>query len=94
MEIEVLHAARGDKKKSIDTNTEKGRQEAAVFLNKMMKQGTAVFLERGKKTYRVKGYDPKKDLLTVALEEKDKTVTTRGRKAKTTAVAPVAGGSR
>jgi hypothetical protein len=61
MEIEVLHAARGDKKKSIDTNTDKGRQEAAVFLNKMMKQGTAVFLERGKKTYRVKGYDPRKD---------------------------------
>ena len=70
----------------------KAEQEAAVFLNKLMRGGSAVFLERGKKTYRVKGYDPKKDLLTVAIDEKGKTVTTRGRKAKTTAVAPVAGG--
>ena len=93
MEIEVLHARKGDKKKSINTGTEEGRQEAAVFLNKMMKQGTAIFLDRGKgKTYRVKGYDPKKDLLTVALEQKGKTVTTKAGKAKATAVAPVAGG--
>jgi hypothetical protein len=94
MEIEVLHAARGDKRKQIDTSTEKGRQEAAVFLNKLMKQGTAVFLERGKKTLRVKGYDPKKDMLIVTAEVhgKDKDVRTHGRKGKAVAVAPVAGG--
>lgn len=94
MEIEVLHAARGDKRKQIDTSTEKGRQEAAVFLNKLMRQGTAIFLERGKKTLRVKGYDPAKDMLIVTAEVKgkDKDVRTRGRKGKAVAIAPVAGG--
>lgn len=92
LEVEVLHAARGDKKKSIDTTTEKGRQEAAVFLNKLMKQGTAVFLERGKKTYRVTKYDPNKDLLTVVLDDEGKKTTAKGKKSKTVACAPVAGG--
>lgn len=94
MEIEVLHAARGDKQKQIDTSTEKGRQEAAVYLNKLMKQGTAVFLKRGKKTLRVKGYDPVKDMLIVSadVKGKEKDVRAHSRKGKGVAVAPVAGG--
>lgn len=94
MIVEILHAAHGDKKRNIDTATEKGRQEAAILLNKMFKQGAAVFLDRGKNTYRVKKYDPAKDMLVVEADVKGKTkqVATRGRKAKTTAVAPVAGG--
>jgi uncharacterized membrane protein YkoI len=95
MEVEILHNMRGDKKKAFDTNTEKGRQEAAILLNKLMKQGTAIFLERGKKTYRVKGYDPGKDMLIVDADVKGETkeVRTRGKKAKAAAVAPVAGGA-
>lgn len=94
MEMEILHNFRGDKKKNFDTTTEKGRQEAAITINKMLNSGTAIFLERGKKTYRVKGYDPKKDVLTVeaAVRGQDKRVHASGRKSKTAAVAPVAGG--
>jgi hypothetical protein len=102
MEIDILHAAHGDKKRKIDTSTEKGRQEAAVLLNKMFKQGVAVFLERpttkygASKTYRVRRYDPEKDLLIIEadVKGKQKELKTRGKKAKATAVAPVAGGSR
>ena len=95
MEIEILHNVHGDKKKVFDTSTEHGRQQAAVTINKLMKSGTAIFLERkGGKTYRVKGYDAAKDMLIVDtdLHGKNKEVTTRGKKAKTAAVAPVAGG--
>lgn len=91
MEVEILHNLHGDKKRQYDTNTEKGRQEMAVLINKMIKGGTAVFLERGKKTFRVKAYDPDKDTLTIEAEN-GKPVKASGRKGKTTAVAPVAGG--
>ena len=97
MQVDILHSTRGDKKRKIDTDSERGRQEAAILLNRLMKEGAAVFLERenGKKrTYRVKAYDPAKDLLTVVADVKGqaKTVSTRGSKAKATAVAPTAGG--
>lgn len=94
LEVEVLHSTRGDKKKDIDTSTEHGRQQAAILLNRLLKEGTAVFLERGKKAYKVKGYDPEKDMLIVntELHGESKTVTTKAGEAKTTAVAPTAGG--
>ena len=91
MDIEILHNLRGDKKRQFDTASEKGRQEMAVTLNRMMKSGTAIFLERGKKTYRVKKYDPKTDILLVEADN-GKSVRASGRKGKATAVAPVAGG--
>ena len=91
MELEILHNLHGDKKRQFDTGTEKGRQELAVVLNRLMKGGTAIFLERGKKTYRVKAYDPKADMLTVDADN-GKPVKATGRKGKTTAVAPVRGG--
>lgn len=90
MEIEILHSREGDKKKTVDTATEKGRQEAAVFLNRLMKQGAAVFLERGKKSYRVKSYDPANDTLLVQTDRG--MAKARGSKSKTTAVARTAGG--
>lgn len=94
LELEVLHTFHGDKKRNYDTNTEKGRQEAAIFLNKLMKSGTAILLERGKKTYYVKGYDPKKDQLIVSVERngESKKVKASGRKSKAVAVPRVAGG--
>ena len=94
-EMEILHTQHGDKKRKYDTATEKGRQEAAVMLNKLMKAGTAILLERGKKTYYVKGYDPEKDQLIVSVEKNGETkqVKASGKKAKTVAVPRVAGGS-
>ncbi len=94
MQIDILHTMEGDRKKKIDTSTEKGRQETAILLNRLMRGGTAVFLERGKKAYRVKAYDPKTDLLTVSADVKGKAtdVKTKGSRAKTTAVPPIAGG--
>jgi hypothetical protein len=94
MELEILHSVRGDKKKSIDTKTAKGRGEADALLRLLSEQKCAVFLERGKKTYRVTGYDPKTDKLIVEAgkAKQTKLVTTAGYKAKCAAVAPVAGG--
>lgn len=94
MELEILHNVHGDKKKKFDTTTERGRQEAAITINKLLKTGTAIFLERGKKTFRVKSYDAKRDSLIVEAEVKGQTkhVAAKGRKSKGVAVAPVAGG--
>jgi len=94
MELEILHTQIGDKKRSYDTATEKGRQDAAIMLNKLMKAGTAILLERGKKTYYVRGYDPKKDQLIVTVEKNGEAKQTRasGKKSKTVAVPRVAGG--
>lgn len=96
LEIEVLHTIHGDKKRNYDTNTETGRQNAAVFINKLMKSGTAILLERGKKTYYVKGYDPEKDQLTVTVEKhgEAKKVKASGKKSKAVAVPRVAGGCK
>lgn len=94
MEIEILHNVHGDKKKKIDTSTKAGRESAASLVKKLLTGGSALFLERGKHVYRVKGYDEKKDKLIVESDHKgkNKLITTRANKAKTTAVAPVAGG--
>ena len=94
MIIDILHNLRGDKRKKVDTSTERGRQEAAVLINKLLKSGTAIFLERGKKTLRVKSYDAEKDMLVVDAEihGTTKPVKTKASKARATAVAPVAGG--
>jgi len=93
-ELEVLHTQFGDKKRSYDTTTEKGRQSAALFINKLMKSGTAILLERGKKTYYVKGYDAEKDVLIVTVEKNGeaKQVKAKGKKSKAVAVPRVAGG--
>jgi hypothetical protein len=101
MELEILHNVKGDKRKNFDTSTEKDRQQLSIIINRLMKQGTSIFLERittkygATKTYRVRKYDADKDLLIVAVDEKGKTrtVSTRAEKAKTVAVAPVAGGT-
>lgn len=94
MQIEILHTQHGDKKRQYDTSSEKGRQEAAVMINKLFKSGTAILLERGKKTYYVKGYDAAKDCLIIAVEKNGKTkeVKAAGKKSKTVAVPRVAGG--
>jgi len=96
MEIEILHTQHGDKKRNYNTTTEKGRQEAAIMLNKLMKAGAAILLERGKKTYYVKGYDPIEDQLIVTVEKegKSKQVKASGKKSKTIAVPRVAGGRK
>jgi hypothetical protein len=94
MNIELLHTTKGDKNKLFD-DTPEGRQQVKDLIEALLKRGTVLFLERGKKTYRVKGYDPETDKLLVGVEVKDeiKTVTTRGRKAKVTAVPAISGGS-
>jgi hypothetical protein len=96
MEIEILHAQHGDKRRKIDTSSEKGRQEVAILLNKLMKMGTAILLERGKKTFYVKRYDPKRDLLTVSVERRGESrqVTAKGKKSRAVAVPRAAGGTR
>ena len=85
MEVEVLHVLHGDKKKTIDTP-----QERAQFIKRMIREGTAIFLERGKKTYRVTDYDSKKDRLIVSTDKGN--VGASPGKGRKTAVPPRAGG--
>jgi hypothetical protein len=92
MEIEILHNMQGDKRRVVDTNTEEGRKEAEALLRGMLRQGTAIFLERGKKVYRVTGFDAKKNRLRVRVEEKNKEVQAKPDKGRKTAVPPRAGG--
>lgn len=86
MEIEVLHALHGDKKKQLDTP-----QERAQFIKKMIREGTAIFLERGKKTYRITDFDEKKNRLIVRIDD-GRHVAAKPEKGRKTAVPPRAGG--
>jgi hypothetical protein len=92
--IEILHNLHGDKRKKIDTSEAAGREAFSLFVTKMFGEGNALFLERGKNVYRIKGYDAKRDKLIVELDVKGKSkkIPTRAAEAKVTAVAPVAGG--
>lgn len=89
MDVELLHVQKGDKKKKI-TEPEK----IAEFITIQIRKGTAIFLERGKKTYRVQRYDPKTDSLHVIADVhgQEKDVRAKGAKSKVTAVPPIAGG--
>lgn len=94
MELQLLHVQQGDKKQKFDTDTPAGRKQAGDMIKRLLRQGTAIFVERGDKLYRVKRYDEANDKLVVkaTVKGKEKEVTTRGKKAKTVGVAPVAGG--
>ena len=105
MEIELLHIHHGDKRRKIDTSKPEGRNEVEKLLKNLCEQKCAIFLERGKKTYRVTGYDPAKDELIIetGVGKRKKTSQMKTEKSKATcqvaaaeakiaAVAPVAGG--
>lgn len=65
MELSILHSFLGDKAIDFDTESPEGRQKLAEALNKLLRSGTAIFLERADKTYRVTGWDPATDKLLV-----------------------------
>jgi hypothetical protein len=90
VEVDVLHSLHGDRKKKIDTATAQGREALQKFIRGQIREGTAIFLERGKKTYRIKDYDADKDRLIVSVGAKD--VAAKPGKGRKTAVPPVAGG--
>ncbi len=100
MELQVLHTTIGDRKKKLDTSTEAGRKEAEKAIAQMIRKGTAIFLETQANTYRVIGYDPKRDVVLVKIDDLEQLDRKRrgrpvGRasgKARMTAVAPRAGG--
>ena len=77
MEVELLHIHHGDKKKKIDTTLPEGKNEVERLLKNLCAQKCAVFLERGKETYRVTGYDKDTDQLIVERPKRP------GRKPKT-----------
>lgn len=90
MELDMLHSLDGDKKKELDTTTAECRIEVEKFFNRQIKDGVALFLERGKKTYRITGYDAKKDKLKVKVQKRE--VLASPDKGAKTAVPPRAGG--
>lgn len=65
MEMSILHSFFGDKAIDFDTETPEGREKLSEAFNKLVRAGTAIFLERADKTYRVTGYDPQTDRLTI-----------------------------
>lgn len=91
VEMDVLHSLHGDKKRKFDTTTEEGRAETEKNITKMIRSGTAIFLERGKKTYRITAYDAKKDRFVVRTDTGE-SVGADPKKGRKTAVAPSAGG--
>jgi hypothetical protein len=93
IELEMLHTSEGDKKKKLDNTSPECRIEVKNFVDRQLKTGTALFLERGKKTYRITGYDPKKDKLLVRVEKRKlEYVSANAAKGRKTAVPPRAGG--
>jgi len=95
MKIEWLHVLKGDNKIEIDTDTEEGRKKVAELFQIQIKAGTAIFLERAGETYRVTGYDPATDKLTVQVPTAAGNKRTTARVKNSDAVvgtAPVAGG--
>lgn len=65
MNLSILHSFMGDNEVEFDTTTEEGRKRIGEVLNKLLKAGTAIFLERADKTYRVTGWDPATDQLVI-----------------------------
>ena len=65
MNLSILHSFMGDNEIEFDTTTEEGRKRIGEVLNKLLKAGTAIFLERADKTYRVTGWDPATDQLVI-----------------------------
>ena len=107
MEVEFLHIHHGDKKKVVDTTKPEGRNEVDKLFKNLCEQKCAVFLERGKETFRVVGYDAAKDQFIVetgrgkrkkrestSIAGMKATCRVAGSTAKLAAVAPVAGGSQ
>lgn len=65
--VEVLNNFTGDNVITLDTDTPDGRQKVKEEFQKLLRSGTAIFLERADKTYRVTGYDPKTDQLKIEI---------------------------
>lgn len=65
MILEVLNNFTGDNKVELDTDTPEGREKVKEEFAKLLKSGTAIFLERADRTYRITGYDPTADTLKV-----------------------------
>lgn len=65
MQLSILHSFLGDKVVDFDTETPEGRKKLSETLNKLLRSGTAIFLERAEKTYRVTGWDPETDKLVI-----------------------------
>ena len=72
MKITILNNFSGDDKSEIDISQPDGRAQAAKLVDDLIRSGSAVFLERqvGDKTftYRVTGYDPAANKLTIRLD--------------------------
>ncbi len=72
MEITILNSLTGDDKSELDTSQPEGREQAAKLVGELLRSGSAVFMEREVNgetyTYRVTGYDPATNKLTIRLD--------------------------
>jgi hypothetical protein len=65
MELEILNNFLGDNKVELDTDTDEGKKKIVEMFHNLLRAGTAIFLERADKTYRVTGWDAATDSLKV-----------------------------
>jgi hypothetical protein len=65
MQLSILHSFLGDKEIDFDPDNPEDRKKMGETLNKLLRAGTAIFLERADKTYRVTGWDPETDRLLI-----------------------------
>jgi hypothetical protein len=76
MQIAILNSFSGDDKSDIDTAQPEGREQAAKLVQELLRSGSAVFLEKEVNgemyTYRVTGYDPVANKLTIRLDSASK----------------------
>ena len=72
MQVEILNSFSGDDRSEIDTSSTEGRAQAAKLVGELVRSGSAVFLEKEVNgetyTYRVTGYDPETNKLTIRLD--------------------------
>jgi hypothetical protein len=91
-EIQMLNVAKGHAKIVLKDETPEERKELAKVFNRLLKQGHAVFLERGADTRRIVAYDESRNrwIMEPVRGKKSERVPAEG--TKPVAVAPVAGG--
>lgn len=63
--IDVLNTGYGDFEMSFDPNKPDDMQKAKETITDMLKRGYAIFVRQGKETYRVRKFDPDRNVYII-----------------------------
>jgi hypothetical protein len=87
--IDVLNTGYGDFEMSFDPNKPDDMQKAKETITDMLKRGYAIFVRQGKETYRVRKFDPDRNVYIIGCTPAEEVPITETR---ATAVGRSAGG--